>query len=612
MRILFDSRDAAHKTPFGCIRTGQRCILRLLIPDNCQATGVKLMLEDCENAPAGEYPFVKEEDRGDGYTAYRCEFAPEERGLYFYWFYVTKENGGFRLFKQGNGTNMEAGDKWQLSVIPADFTTPDFARGAVMYQILPDRFYKSGDCDLTEKLRPFTVHASWDEMPDYTPDGEGNWCSDFFGGNLNGVREKLPYLKDLGVEVIYFNPIFMAYSNHRYDTADYKRIDPMLGTEADFKALCDEAHSMGIRIVLDGVFSHTGSNSVYFDAKHVFGNGAVSNPESPYREWYRFRHYPDDYDAWWNMPTLPNVEEVTPSYIHYIIEDDDSVAAHWLGLGADGFRLDVVDELPDEFVYKLKKRIRSIKPDALLLGEVWEDASNKRTYGVSRRYFVDGELDSTMNYPWRTAILNYIRGLDDGSALGEAVMTIAENYPPQVLSCVMNLLGSHDTPRILTALVDDFRGSREEKAARTLSHEDRKTALERLRAATFLQFTLPGMASIYYGDEAGMEGFDDPFCRRTYPWGREDTALRAYYRSLCRLKKELPALRHGDVRVTAAGEGRIAFTRTAQEQRVQVFVNRSPEVWTLPEGKVRFGRGLDLDGERTMLQPGGFCLLICQ
>lgn len=612
MRILFDSRDAAHKTPFGCIRTGQRCILRLLVPANCQATGVKLMLEDCENAPAGEYPFVKEEDLGDGYTAYRCEFAPGERGLYFYWFYVTKENGGFRLFKQGNGTNMEAGDKWQLSVIPADFTTPDFAKGAVMYQILPDRFYKSGDCDLTEKLRPFTIHANWDEMPDYTPDGEGNWCSDFFGGNLNGVREKLPYLKDLGVEVIYFNPIFMAYSNHRYDTADYKRIDPMLGTEADFKALCDEAHSLGIRIVLDGVFSHTGSNSVYFDAKHVFGNGAVSNPDSPYREWYRFRHYPDDYDAWWNMPTLPNVEETTPSYIHYIIEDDDSVAAHWLGLGADGFRLDVVDELPDEFVYKLKKRIRSIKPDALLLGEVWEDASNKRTYGVSRRYFVDGELDSTMNYPWRTAILNYIRGLDDGSALGETVMTIAENYPPQVLSCVMNLLGSHDTPRILTALVDDFRGSREEKAARTLSHEDRKTALERLRAATFLQFTLPGMASIYYGDEAGMEGFDDPFCRRTYPWGREDTALRAYYRSLCRLKKELPALRHGDVRVTAAGEGRIAFTRTAQEQWVQVFVNRSPEVWTLPEGKVRFGHGLDLDGERTMLQPGGFCLLICQ
>ena len=312
------------------------------------------------------------------------------------------------------------------------------------------------------------------------------------------------------------------------------------------------------------------------------------------------------------MPTLPNVEEVTPSYIHYIIEDDDSVAAHWLGLGADGFRLDVVDELPDEFVYKLKKRIRSIKPDALLLGEVWEDASNKRAYGISRRYFVDGELDSTMNYPWRTAILNYIRGLDDGSALGEAVMTIAENYPPQVLSCVMNLLGSHDTPRILTALVDDFRGSREEKAARTLSPEDRKTALERLRAAAFLQFTLPGMASIYYGDEAGMEGFDDPFCRRTYPWGREDTALQAYYRALCHMKQELPALRHGDVRVTAAGEGRIAFSRTAPEQRAEVFVNRSHEIWTLPEGKVRFGRCLDLDGERAMLQPGGFCLLICQ
>lgn len=609
MRILYDSRQLRHKTPFGTIRTGECCILHISLPRDCGGIGVKLMLENCENEPVSETPFVLERQESD-YDIYRCDFAAQERGLYFYWFFVTKADGGFRLFKEGSGTNMEAGDKWQLSVIPADFTVPEFAKGAVMYQLMPDRFFHAGECDLTEKLQPFSIHNNWDELPEYTPDAQGNWCSDFFGGNLNGIREKLPYLKELGVGVLYLNPIFMAYSNHRYDTADYKRIDPMLGTEADFKALCDAAHRQNIRVILDGVFSHTGSNSVYFDAKHIFGNGAVSDPMSPYRDWYRFRHYPDSYDCWWNMPTLPNVEELTPGYINYIIEDEDSVVAHWLRLGADGFRLDVADELPDEFIFRLKKRIRSVKPDALLIGEVWEDASNKRAYGVSRRYFVDGELDSVMNYPWRTAILCYVTGADDGSAFGETLMSVAENYPPQVLSCVMNILSTHDTPRILTALVDPFNGTREDKAHRCLSAEARELAKKRLCMAAFLQFTLPGMASIFYADEAGMEGFDDPFCRKTYPWGREDRLLLDYYRSLAKMKNELPALKTGDLRVTEAGQGRLSFARRAETQSVEIFVNMSTQTWLLPEGSLRFGRGICTDAERFMLQPEGYCLLI--
>ena len=388
MRILYNSKDAQYKTPFGTIRTGQSCFLRIDIPKSCAAVRVTLVVEDCDEKPCREVPFSRAEETTD-YVLWRTEFTLD-RGLYFYWFRVEKADGSFRLFRQGDGTNMEAGDKWQLSAIPADFTTPDFARGAVMYQILPDRFYQAGECDLTDKLRPFRIHADKSETPDYTADAAGNWCSDFYGGNLAGIREKLPYLQELGVEVLYLNPIFMAYTNHRYDTADYKRVDPMLGTEEDFAALCSAAHARGMHVILDGVFSHTGSNSVYFDQMHVFGCGAASDPCSPYREWYRFRHYPDDYDAWWNMPTLPNVNELTESYVNYIIEDDDSVIAHWLRLGADGFRLDVVDELPDEFVARLKRRLRELKPDALLLGEVWEDASNKRAYGVSRRYFVDG------------------------------------------------------------------------------------------------------------------------------------------------------------------------------------------------------------------------------
>lgn len=618
MRILFDSKQPQFKTPFGTLRTGEDCVLTIWIPAAIATTAVTMILEDCEGRQCAAFPFIRREKThfadSDGYEFWECHFAQEERGLYYYWFRVEKKDGSFRLFKQGNGTNMEAGEKWQISVIPTDFKVPDYARGAVMYQILPDRFAKSGNCDLTEKLQPFTLHADCSDTPEFRPDAHGEVLNnDFFGGNFAGIREKLPYLHSLGVGMIYLNPIFMAYSNHRYDTADYKRPDPMLGTEEDFRDLCEEAHRLGIRVILDGVFSHTGSNSVYFDAKHVFGNGAVSNPDSPYREWYRFQRYPEAYESWWGIHTLPCVEELTESYVNYIIEDEDSVVAHWMKLGADGFRLDVVDELPDAFVLKLKRRIRELNPEAFLLGEVWEDASNKQAYGVSRRYFVDGELDSVMNYPWRSAIIDFVSGVDDGTALGERIMTIAENYPPQVLDCVMNHLGTHDTPRILTVLGDPFYGSKEEKAERYLSPEARRLAVERLQAAAFLQFTLPGMPSIYYGDEAGAEGFEDPFCRRFYPWGREDVSLLEYFKELASLRNRSAALKHGNVRVIAAGSGKIEFIRESTSQSARVRINLSEEEWVLEKGtgKTCFGKRLGFfNGHDCTILSGGFCVQI--
>lgn len=611
MRILFDSRQEQYKTPFGTLRAGNSCVLHMDVPESSGATSVTLVMENCDEQPCCEFTFEKERVSGV-YTTWRCEFTMQERGLYFYWFRIGKRDGSFRLFRQGNQTNMEAGEKWQLSIIPQDFTVPDYARGAVMYQIMPDRFFKVGECDLTDKLCPFWVHENLSDTPQYTADAEGNWCNDFYGGNLQGIRAKLSYLHTLGVGVLYLNPIFMAYSNHRYDTADYKRIDPMLGTADDFAALCRDAHALEMRVILDGVFSHTGSNSVYFDAKGIFGHGAVSDPNSPYRAWYRFRHYPDDYDAWWNMPTLPNIEELSESYVNYIIEDDDSVLAHWLNLGADGFRLDVVDELPDEFVRKLKKRLRVLKPDALLLGEVWEDASNKRAYGVSRRYFVDGELDSVMNYPWQKGIVAFVRGEDDGSALGEGIMRLAENYPPEVLACVMNLLSTHDTMRILTVLGGEYHASKAEWATARLSPEARALAVRRLHTAAFLQFMLPGMASIYYGDEVGMEGGADPFCRRYYPWSAGDESLRSFYAALCRVKNETQALKTGDVRVTEAGNGRLSFVRKTENQVVEVYVNQSEVGWELPQGgTLRFGGELAwTDGRKVSVRPGGFALLI--
>ncbi len=610
MRILFDSKQKAYKEPFGTLVPGQECKLHLHIPTSVRATGAEciLCLEDGQQVCTAS--LSQQETRG-AYTIFGGSFRLAQRGLYFYYFRVLTPEGAFRLFKQGSGTNMEAGDRWQVSCIPEDFTTPDWARGAVIYQVFPDRFHKSGECDLTGKLEPYTVHESWDEEVSWQPTPEGVVLNnDFYGGNFKGITEKMDYIASLGVGILYLNPISKSFSSHRYDTGDYKTPDPMLGTETEFAALCEAAHRRNIRVVLDGVYSHTGSDSLYFNRKGSFGpGGAYNSKESPYYPWFTFHHYPDSYTCWWDFDTLPTVKKLEPSFVNYIIEDGDSVVAHWLKLGADGFRLDVVDELPNEFVLRLKQRIRAIKPDALLIGEVWEDASNKEAYGIRRRYFVDGVLDSCMNYPFRTAILNFLRDRDDGRGFRESIMTILENYPPQVVACNMNMLGTHDTPRILTALVDDFDGSREEKARRHLTAGQKALALERLYMASFLQYTLPGAPSLYYGDEAGMEGYKDPFNRRTYPWGREDPELLAHHRQLGQLRREQEALRTGDLAFFEAGDGRLGFSRSAGGKQLRIYVNRSSDNWDVSGGRLLMGRHIrSLAPNWLSLAPMGLCI----
>ena len=587
MRILFNSKEKMYKDPFGCLTPGEPCKLHIHIPPTAMAVGVQCVLCGESGQELNRFELTPEGEEGV-YTVYGGTLTLKETGLYFYYFYIRKENGGFRLFKAGDGTNMEDGAMWQVSCVPTDFTTPDWAKGATIYQIFPDRFHKAGDCDLTGKLQPYTIHKNWNEEVFWQPTSEGKVLNnDFFGGNFRGITEKLDYIASLGVTMIYLNPISKSFSSHRYDTGDYKTPDPMLGTEKDFSDLCEVAHSRGIRVILDGVFSHTGSNSRYFNREGAFEDlGAYQSENSPYYSWYTFREFPEDYDSWWGFKTLPTVRKMDKGFIEYIITGEDSVIAHWLKLGADGFRLDVADELPDAFLDILKKHLRRLCPDALLMGEVWEDASNKIAYDVRRRYFADGELDSIMNYPYKIAILNFLREQEGAECFADRVMTIAENYPAQVLSCNMNLLGTHDTPRILTALVDDFDGSREELATRRLSSEQRQLAKKRLKLATFLQYALPGSPSIYYGDEAGMEGGKDPFNRRTYPWGAEDGDLLAHYRALGQLRKEKEALRLGSIRFTHAEGGRLAFVREWAGQYVECYVNRMDTPWELPQGVI--------------------------
>jgi len=610
MRILYDSKQEIYKSPFGTLVPGQLCTLHIHIPADVEATSVLCVINHDGGPHAQNVPMTLDERRG-AYEIYKGDFSIPHTGLYFYYFYIDTPDGGFRLFKQGDDTNMEDGDLWQVSCIPADFHTPDWAKGATIYQIFPDRFCRSGHCDLTGKLEPYTIHRSWYEEVHWQPLPDGTVLNnDFYGGNFRGITEKMDYIASLGTTILYLNPIAKSFSSHRYDTGDYKVPDPMLGTEEDFAELCRTAHAHGIRVILDGVYSHTGSNSVYFNRDGSFDScGAYNSTDSPYYSWYTFHRWPNSYNAWWNFETLPTVNKMDPAFIRYIITDEDSVVAHWLNLGADGYRLDVADELPDEFIRLLRQRVKQIKPDALLLGEVWEDASTKCAYGCRRTYFTGGELDAVMNYPFRTAIINYVRGIDGGKGLRDTVMTIVENYPAEVVQCNMNLLGTHDTSRILTALVDDFDGSREEKARRRLSRNQFDVAYDRLLMASFLQYTLPGSPSLYYGDEACMEGYRDPFNRRPYPWGRENLDFLNHFRRLGRLRRDHAAFRLGDIRFFVAEDKHIGFTRSYRGRTYRVYCNRSGDIWEIPSGRLILGNSLQtVAADCLIIGPRGFCI----
>ena len=610
MRILYDSKQTQFKTPFGTLTPGQDCTLTIHIPSTVQTTSVDCIF-NYESGGHHRTVNLGFKMKKGLYDVYQGTFALDYPGLYFYYFYIHNPYGGFRLFKQGDDSNMEAGDLWQVSCVPSDFHTPDWAKGGIIYQVFPDRFHKTGKVDLSGKLEPYTVHKHWYEDVEWRPTLDGQVLNnDFYGGNFRGIAEKMDYIASLGTTILYLNPISKSFSSHRYDTGDYKTPDPMLGTEEDFRALCDAAHELGIRVVLDGVYSHTGSDSLYFNKKGTFpGVGAYQSNESPYRSWYTFYNWPDSYHSWWNFDTLPTVNKMDPKFLDYIIRDEDSVVAHWLRLGADGYRLDVADELPDEFIKMLRDRIKQIKPDALLIGEVWEDASVKKAYDRRRTYFTNGELDSVMNYPFRTAIINFMRGFDSGRGFKETVMSIVENYPPEVVACNMNLLGTHDTPRILTALVDDFDGSRAEKAKRRLSRNQLDVAHDRLRMASFLQYMLPGSPSLYYADEAGMEGYRDPFNRRPYPWGREDPELLSHFRRLGQLRRKLECLRLGDIQFFVAGDKHLGFKRSYNGKTVKIYANRSGDSWEIPAGKVLLGYNLQIVAPDWLtLGPRGFCI----
>ena len=578
---IYDCFDTDYKYPFGAAEQFSDCKFSLRFEKNIYPTDVVLVMY----RPGFKEKFIPLEktNETDEYNEFTCIHNPQDLGLHQYYFVLTL-NGNRRYIKRHGASEgiFEGEELFQLTVYKQGLTTPEWLKGGVMYQIFPDRFSKGRRAFNTKPAYPSDrkLHSRWSETPDWRPDHNGLITNnDYFGGDLKGIEQKLDYLRDLGVTIIYLNPIFESHENHRYSTANYEKIDPMLGTEADFRQLCRTAESKGIKIILDGVFSHTGADSIYFNKFGRYGEstGAYRDSNSKYKDWYSFIRYPDTYESWWGITTLPNVNENNPSYTEYIC-GNGGILQKWIDAGASGWRLDVADELPDEFLDNLRKAVKAKGEDKVIYGEVWEDASNKESYGVRRRYLTGYQLDSVMNYPFKEIILNYVK-YSDPKPLVDGIMTIVEHYPKPCVDVLMNFLSTHDTERAITRLAGEEVGwhDREWQSERYLSDWQYVYGITLMKCAMVLQFFLPGIPCVYYGDEAGQEGYKDPFNRRTYPWGSENFELVDFTRELSAIRHTCKGFARGDIRFIKATRDYVIFRRFDDSigEGAVVFLNKS-------------------------------------
>ena len=664
INVKHDSRSELYRLPGGAMPAGSSVRMRIWTSRPFRQVILRIWT-DCEQKipmrALGVY---------SGGIMYEAELLlPSKPGLCWYCFLL---RDGARDYWYGNAYDHLGGvgqvydeqpPSYQITVYDPAFMPPRWMREGAMYQIFPDRFFRTdiGACgrlkpaagasergagkekvaapggseglaerrsgDPAERVKP-VMHANWYEQPllDVAANGD-NAARDFFGGNLRGVTAKLDYLRLLGVTVIYLNPIFLAPSNHRYNCSDYLRIDPRVGTEDDLRTLCAEAERRGMRIMLDGVFSHTGDDSRYFNRYGTFaGKGACQGPESPYYDWYRFESFPDKYQCWWGFDTLPEVNEDSPSFRRFICgpregepadaDCPEGVVRHYLRMGVSGWRLDVADELPMDFLAELRRAARLERPDAAILGEVWEDASNKEAYGQVRCYFTGDTLDSVMNYPLRDMAIDFMLGRIGGAEFARRYSALAENYPKPALYSLMNLMGSHDRPRIFNLMAGmDPAMPREKQAEATVPAYACGIAARRVAALWRLICALPGMPCIYYGDEAGARGMGDPFNRGTYPWGSEDERLRGEFAAALSMRSECEAMRRGSVEMFALCEDVVAVVRRlhngsdyagvpSREEAFMAIINRSLTSMTvcLDADKAAGVKGLRREGDMLMVE----------
>ncbi|MBR3768796.1 MAG: glycoside hydrolase family 13 protein [Clostridia bacterium] len=610
MRCPFDPSKSWHKSISGAVAAGNSLWLRVVLPRDFGVSACRLIIsEDGKKDSVISMTW----DNTDGIEEWwQTEIYLDAPKLLFYRFQYENSWGKTDIGagKETHLGEISSKEKWQLTVYSPDYHTPDWIKGGIIYQIFPDRFCFSGkkkENIPTDRI----IRNDWGGTPVYLPDENGIIRNnDYFCGDFKGIEEKLSYIASLGVNCIYLNPICEAHSNHRYDTADYKKCDPLLGTIEDFSSLCEKAAEYGIKIIIDGVYSHTGADSIYFNKYNRYERtGAYNSADSPYRSWYKFGKSNDKYESWWGIDTLPETKEEDSSFSQFIT-GENGVIDFWLKAGAAGIRLDVADELPDGFLDKVHDAVKRNGEDKYLLGEVWEDATNKISHGGRRRFLLGSQLDSVMNYPFRKAVIDFLLN-SNAERFMHSVFSITENYPPEALHSAMNHLGTHDTERILTLLsgVSCEGKSREMQADISISDEALKRGIKLLKMALVINFTLPGIPSIYYGDEAGLTGCKDPFNRFCFPWGAENTDILNFTKNIALLRKEYEVLKDGGFYPISAALGCVAYLRYKEgAKRIFVVINKNPQpitYWLNPDmtdmipvfGGVRFGGGVIVPGD---------------
>ena len=520
------------------------------------------------------------------YDEYEICIEAEKIGVGLHFLSIIVDNGVEKLHTSSvNGEKLifsatdQRDEKLQLSVYDFKYCEPDSFLGGIIYHIFVDRFNRGKNPKCKSGAR---IVEDWSEgvaeFPEYP--GAPMKNNTFFGGTLYGVIDKLDYIKSLGADIIYLSPIFDAASNHKYDTGDYTRVDEMFGGDEALESLIAECKVRNMRVVLDGVFNHTGSDSIYFNKNANYPSvGAYQSKNSEYYDWYTFTEHPDKYTAWWDIEILPRLNLETPSCRDFFV-GDGGIIEKYIKLGISGFRLDVADELSDSFIGAIKKKMSNLSRENILFGEVWEDASNKIAYGVRKKYYIGEELDGVMNYPLRTGIIDYVTKKETAS-LVYALSDILKNAPKRIADTQMNLLGTHDTERILTILGGESAEGKSNAELKNLrmSKEAKVGAAEKLKAIYTVVATLPGIPSIFYGDEAGLEGYGDPFNRMPYPWGVEEKSIIDHYKKVGNIRRANSVYRSGAFKLLHISPDFLVFSRTSSDGCfVTVFNNSSDDL----------------------------------
>lgn len=560
MENKFQYNPLVNKYPFGACSKNTIICYTLKISSTINVSKVLFAFNNVDNKDWQEKEMNKSLQE-ELYNTYEVNIDFSLPNIYSYVFKIVTSNETYYIQKDFNNPvinmkNENIINPYIQIVYECENDIVSKIKKGIIYQIFVDRFNRSGDIMISKNQ---IKRDDWGGDLEQNSNSRVEMNKEVFGGNIIGIDNKLDYLTKLGVNIIYLSPIFESPSNHKYDTANYMNVDKGFGGDVALKQLIIDASQNNISIILDGVFAHTGSDSIYFNSYNNYeSNGAYNSQDSPYIDWYRFKEWPDKYDSWWGVKTLPQTNQNSQSFINFITNSKDGVIAKYMKMGIGGFRLDVVDELTNEFTLKICETIRNKNEKALIIGEVWEDASTKVAYDQQKKYFLGNNVNSVMNYPLKGAIIDYVLN-NSVDEFKKVSFTILDQYPYYIQHNLMNIIGTHDTERILSIL---------------LKHFDRETAIQKLKIATLLQYTFIGIPSIFYGDEVGIEGGEAPLCRQCYPWGSENKEIFAWYKKLGKLRK-LDIFENGKMELLYVDDGVICFSRKYKLSNIIVVINQS-------------------------------------